>query len=513
MRVYPELASFAGNDIAVYVGARSFSKLSMSSLRSSLDSAIGQTIQLAAPAVGVYEYAVKLDSAVSGKVTSPPYNLHAEFALTGQDLSLRAVENLQLTFSLVILDAGKYAKTLSTLILEVKSLKFSIDAARERLFCEPGDATLVPSLQRAPDFDATVKQFGLDADTTTRVEGMLLYSGLASAITRSLSVACEIDLLQLFPGISFQGRLSLQASSDRQFLFIKGALSIGPRDGACKCPDPGNGIGQIQPGTLAPDSIINPNAAPSGAIGTVRFGGPTPVTDIRKILGRRSQGQGDSGLYMPNAVAEVLVGGPFPAVRVDVRDNGFIGWKAAGIVDFSSIRFSPDVGRGRFFVELEFRAEVYGSLHIDFGKLGKVRVTEFSAEQAQPGGNKVNIGFYLVLGSDGLFLKPVLEDLTFADFNVHLRVGTIIGTPFGFWGAVYGYIFDTILEKIIGFQIPIQLDHEIRKYMQKAMFTLLDASYAATLEGLIRRGYTINHLTALYDGGSDGLLISAGITD
>ena len=168
---------------------------------------------------------------------------------------------------------------------------------------------------------------------------------------------------------------------------------------------------------------------------------------------------------------------------------------------------------GRFYVEINFRSEVYGSVHVDLGKLGKIRVTSFSAEQEAAGVNRVKIGFYFVLGTSGIYIKPVLEELEISEFKVFLRLGTLIGTPFGGWGAVAGYIFDEILSRIIAHQIPLHFDLELRRYMGKVMFPLLSATYAAEIAGLLKRKPGTGApppLAALFDGGAQGFLISAG---
>jgi hypothetical protein len=165
---------------------------------------------------------------------------------------------------------------------------------------------------------------------------------------------------------------------------------------------------------------------------------------------------------------------------------------------------------GRIIVSFDFRLEVYGSVHVDLGKFGKVRVTAFSAEQDKPGGNHCEIDLYLVVGTKGIYLKPVLEDLTFSQFHVSLVLGTLIGTPFGGWGAVIGFIFDQILSKLIEHDLPLELDKKMREYMAKAIFPLLDANYALALadEVPIPKGKAVG---ALFDGSSTALLASAGL--
>ena len=502
--LFEEISSWAGNRAAIYVGAKSFSALSLTTFRNTLTTSVGQVVSLAVP-----PFAVRFDSAVAGAVSAE--DLKTEFELQGRDLSLRATDPVILEFSFGVLDAQRhFAKTLSKITLELRRLKFVIVPSAAKLIVSPAEAEVVPRIRRndPDDFDDTLKQFGLVKDVATRVEGMLLYSGLATAITQSVGSGQQVVLKLLFPSLAFDGSIELAHSADKQFLFLSAAAGVRCTGSGCACGGPGNGIGPSKPGQIdrKPDS----GDAQPYPVGTLTIGGPTPVKADDVIPGTRSQDAGDSGLFMPNSMAESLVDGPYPAARVDAEDNGFIGWKAVGIVDFSGFDFTPDPKFGRFYVDLKFRAEIYGHLQIDLGKLGKIRVTDFSAEQKHKGSNSLRIGFYCVIGTEGLFLKPVLEDLSFDPFEVSLVLGTLIGTPFGTPEVVAGYICDTILEKIISYQLPLQFDLELRRYMAKVMFPILKASYAAEIEGLMKRGG--GRLLALYDGDpATGFLFSASM--
>jgi hypothetical protein len=509
MSVYTEIAQFASGKAALYVGAKSFSTLALTSFRNALHIAVGSIQQLAVAHLGV---GVRFDSATAG--IGVAQDVQTRFEVAGvapanpysvREIDLRAIGLITLDFSLGVIDTvGGFSQVLTKLRLEIRDLRFSIDASALKLKVAAGDARITPTFKREPNFNDTIQQYGLDAETVTRVEGMLLYGGLASAITQTVATPQEIDLKRLFPAVSLDGKLLVGVSLDQQYLFLTGSHGmIGPA-GDCECADPGNGIGPTAPGEIHPGQ----DDPAAGAVGTITIGGPTPVVASKTILGRRSHGYGDSGIYIPNAMAAAMVQGPFPAIRFDVLDNGFIGWKAAALVDFNSFHFTPEPAHGRFYVKLGFRIEAYGSIHIDLGKLGKIRVTSFSAEQAGPGQNEVKIGFYAVLGTKGLYLKPVLEDVDFGLFEVHLAAGTLIGTPFGGWGAVIGFIFDQILSLIIASQIPIHLELELKRYMAKAMIPLLSATYAAEIEGTLRGDYPL--LAALYDGGPEGFLFSAG---
>jgi hypothetical protein len=507
MTVYTEIAAFSGIKPAVYIGSASFSRLLLESFQNSLSASLGQTVAMA-----VQPYVVRFDSAVGQRTGTPADRLATEFSITSipatghfpasKDLYLTITEPMILTFSFGILDAGRLI-LLTTLTLTISNIRFQIDVMNNTLDAQPSDAQIVPSFARDLKYNTNVVTYRLDPDTTTRVEGMLLYSGLATAITKTVSSPQTISLTELFQSVQFQGVMNFDLSTDRQFLFINADRDVEMKP-SCPCADVGNGIGPVGAGTTTPNPTANPTTG--APIGGITIGGPAKVDPTRPdILGPRRPGTGDSGFYLPNQMAQTIVQGPYPAIRLDITDNGFIGWKAAAIIDFASARFTPDPAFGRFYVELSFRVEVYGSLNVDLGKLGKIRITDFSAEQSGPGANSVNIGFYFVLGTGGIYIKPVLEDVDIGRFEIFLRLGTLIGTPFGTWGAVIGFIFDKILGLIISSQIPMHLDSELRKYMAKAMFTILSAQYAAKIIG-----YPASGLMALYDGGADGFLISSG---
>jgi hypothetical protein len=501
MPIHSQIASFASKQGAVYIGVRSFSRLALGSYRTSLATSMGKTIALS-PTLGAF--AVRFDSAVTTTSASSAADVQTKFEQQAREVSLCTEEPLRLVFSLGILAGGAVADVLGTLTLEVSKIRFAIDAGNESLTCAPGESTVVPSINRATDFEQLLIKHGLDRELVVRIEGMLLFSGLATAFSKMLSSQHSISLKELFPNVRFNGHIEFKVSADAQFLFLKGTQGLGiPPDSSCSCADVGTGIGPVVPGNLIPNAGADPA---TGSVGKLTIGGPTKIDpNIPPILGLRRRGEGDSGLYLPADLAFSLAQGPYPGVRLDISDNGFIGWKAAGFVDFNGAAFTMDAQRGRFFVDLQFRAEVYGSVHVDLGKLGKIRVTEFSAEQAGPGVNSIRVAFYLVLGTNGLYLKPVLEDVKFSQFEVNLRVGTLIGTPFGVWGAVIGFIFDKILGNLIGSQIPNSLDLELRRYMAKVMIPLLNANYAAGLVGLRTK-----FLAALFEGDSNGILMSVG---
>ena len=394
-------------------------------------------------------------------------------------------------------------------------MKFQIEASDRQLVCAPDTATLKPSFSRHKNFDSVLERHGIDPLEMTHIEGMLLYGGLASVVRVSMAKPQAVDLPRLFPGIVFQGRIEFEISTDQKQLFVTGRRGATRHpESHCECADVGDGIGSVNRGEFvrkAEGSNRNEHVPFAG----ITLHGPSSVKADSVVGKRRLKREGDNGLFMPVRMAESLVNGPFPGVRFDLRDEGFIGWKAAAFIDVSDFDFEPYPTQGRFQVTLEFRVEIYGSVHIDLGKLGRIRVTTFEGEQDAAGSNSVKIGFYAVIRAGELLLKPVLEDISFGEFDIHMKLFTLVGTPFGTKGAVIGFILDRIIGELIAWQIPIRLERELRAYMARPMFPIMDAYYSAQIEGLQKtNGGTgnIQLLHALYTGCADrGFLFSTGI--
>ena len=358
--------------------------------------------------------------------------------------------------------------------------------------------------------------YSIDPIQVARVEGALRYSGLASAVRNSMATPQTVDLRRLFPGLIFHGRVKFKISASQKQLFLSGSngASRDP-ESLCECADVGNGIGPVKAGEMEPgEENSDRTEGEAILVAGIKLGGPSSI-DPAFVVGRmREQGEGDNGVFMPVSMVKSLVDGPFAGVRFDLREEGFIGWKASTFIDISKVDFTPEPEQGRLFVTLVFRVEINGSLYVDMGKLGKIRVTNFSGEQSRPSSNTVNVGFYAVFRTGEVFLKPVLKGITLGNFDVHMQIFTLLGTPFGTSGVLIGYILDKILGQLVAWEIPIHLERELRAYMARAMFPILDAYYSAQIEGLQkgRRSLAIRDLGVLYNGRKEkGFLFSSGV--
>ncbi|WP_442489400.1 hypothetical protein [Halomonas litopenaei] len=501
-----EISDFSQGHPAIYIGKKTLTNIATHSLSELIRESIGKTISIPT----LPPFAVRLESV---KTSNNEKEITTNISISNNsEIQLKTQEELTLNFSFGAIAEDSLLE-LSLLNIRILDLKFSISSSSEKITATPGDAKVIPELTRETDFLDNIKKLDLDIDMVTRVEGMLLYSSLATAITKTVSNGHEINIRNLFPSIIFNGRVELSLSWDEEYIFITGSHGASLPISSCDCSSHIDGIGPVKPGEVIVGESTETKEPPNDSVGSITIGGPSPVKPSYEVIGNSRKGHGDTGLFLSYKTLENIVDGTFPGARLDLSQNTFIGWKAAVFIDFNELKFSPDPNYGRFYVELSFRVEVYGSVHVDLGKLGKIRVTNFSAEQKSAGDNSVTIGCYPVIGSNGIFLKPVLEEVNFNDFDVFLRLGSLAGTPFGGWGAVTGYIFDEILSKIIGYLIPIHLDLELRKYMGKLTIPLLDAYYAANIAGILNRksSHSKPLLVPLYEGGKNGFLFSTGL--
>ena len=506
---YPEIVAFANDEPAVYIGAKTFAHLALASLQTALQelqSSKDRIVSLAAQ-----PFAVRLESVHVG--SDPKTEIEAEFTVDPipgspehKEVFLVSPKTLTLMFSLgVIASSGAFDSVLTTITLKINDLRFEITTSTDAIIVSAGEAKITPSFCRACDFYDLLEKYKIDVAETTRIEGMLLYGGLASSINSTIATPHRIDLRRMFPGISIADNARIETSIDRKFIYI--GCDSGLIDDECKCRDVGNGIGAVQASvaTLAPNSTKT-------HVGKFRLGVPATINPKDVTIPTQKM-EGDAGIFLPFKTLDSSIKGPYPALRIDVNNNGFIGWRATGIVDFDPKSFRVDIKpeQGLFLINFSFRVEIYGNIHADLGKLGKPKITNFSAMQSGPNANKCRIGFYLVTGTEHIYFKPVLEELTIETHEIDQDIGTLIGTCFGSEKEVAKYIIDTIINAALAYALSRELDLALRRAMQKLMIPLLGAQYVAEMEGLsleLARGKNLRPGSV---GDQRGFLVSCGL--
>lgn len=509
MTIYDEISEFAQKEAAIFLGAKSLSGMALETFRSTLEVYNGQLLQLLSR-----PFVVRFDGARAGATALPPGALPlAVLSENELGVKLRIAEPLVLSFSLGVWEHDALAAILATIELTADDLSFQLEANGNSLAILPADSNLSTQTKYAANLDDLLARFALSKDLLLKVEGMLCLGGLASAIAKTLSSPQKIDLQKLVPGVSFEGKARFSVSSDNKTLFVGCSKTRRGSIGApCDCAPPSmDGLGPVIPGIATKGTHRDEDGEPIGAVGKLKLGGPSAV-DPSKVIRPLGKGVGDCGLFLSTSTAKSMVDGVFPAIRIDLSDNGQIGWSAAALIDFSDVQFALDENPYRLVVKVSFRAEVFGRLTFDLGKLGRKHLADFNATQNEQGANSIKICIYPQPGKRGIYLKPVLEDIQIGDYSVELpRIGTLVGSIWPGWGTLIGYIFDKILAGAVGYQLPRELELQMYRSMAQMMFTLLEFSYAAQIAGLVEQVLQGRRLAPLLTGGAEGLLLSVGI--
>jgi hypothetical protein len=496
MTLHDEIAAAAGQDAAVYIGADTLSSLVLDALRSALTISVGSTFAVTNP-----PYVARLVSATTVGGNAPS-SLSATLSDSGGSISIGVIGGLRLEVALGASDPAGAFVAFTTIEMLINNLEFEVEADLGRVTCTPLGAAFIPNIIRDANFDAIVQGLGLDPIEAARVEGVLAYSGIQSLVAMSVSTPREIDLRELFPGMIFHGALRASVvgpaapNGMTALLIIPGQILPDP-DAICDCGGVGDGLGPNHPGSATPKGPDN---------GTINVGGPT--VPVNPVLGRRQRAIGEAGVYIPRSLADVITTGPYPAVRVDVAGGGFIKWKATAIVDFQKVGIDFDAADGAIVLSLTCRISISGKIQADFGKLGKVTIANFSADQAA-GANHLEIGLYVVIRDGVVYLKPVAGVIDIGPFDVDIHFGSIIG--FGGAGDVLNFIFGTILASIVAHRLPGEMRSKLSDYLAKTSWKLVGIGYWIGLVNYV--SHSAPNPRAQWDGLPDSLLVSRGFED
>lgn len=495
MSLHDDIATLAKSKPALYIGAKTISGIVLDTFKTQTQFLVGKAIPIVSPPFGAI---LTTAQTVNG---NPTGSVEVTFQKRGQSLFLDVLGGLKLAIEFGILNATGTGlqHTLTDIGMLASDINFEIMPREDRLDAKPASAKFVPSIQRRPYFDDLIKQLGLDESAVARIEGVVAYSGIQTAIATMLKEPHSLSMAALFPGLQLLGPLQSEIANQSKTLVLIPTKIEQSHEAVCNCADPGDGLGATQPGAGQP----NPGN-PGGVGGSISIGGPTAPTPGSVKLGRRTKGVGDSGLYMPQVMAQAVTDGPFPAISFETRDSGTIGWSADTYVVLKKINLDIDQGRGAIIVELDLQIKLYGSIEFDLGKLGRIRVSDFWVKQKP--GSKVIIALVVNIDDQGrVYLKPIADRIDIAGFDVLVAIGTLIGSCFGSVGAVIGFIFDTILSRIISWKLPSTIRDGISDYMATTAWKILDVRY---LGDVTHEAPANSFPYAYYDAKPDSLLIS-----
>lgn len=484
-QLHQEFESLAGDNAAVYVAESVLKRLALQSLIDNLQLRRGKVFQVTEtkPFVAKLVHVGTLQDPTSG--TMPEGSLSS----SGSDIFLEVAGGLSVEVAIgfngsATGDPPTMVDHYATVTMSVRQFKFLVSAIPSKLVVEAAEAVFIPSITAEVD-DGTMGQFasthGVDKDELHRIEGLLAYSGIQTQIALSVSQPNKIEFTRLFYGLKLSGELHAHVSSSSTSLGNSRVLMLIPSEGissnpdtVCECGGSDNGIG------MAPGSQFDPNT------GDIQFGDIGPADQSKLDFGLGQNGDGGVGVYIPRSLAEVIVDGVFPAIRVDFSNNGFVGFSAHGVADFGDIDFDFVPGDLELEVRVGFRLAAHGRIHIDLGKLGKPKIGDFHADQGSSTANTVVVRIRLAIEDGVVYLKPYIRRLSIGSFSANVNFFANVLSPFGSKGALIGFIIDRILEPIFAHNIPFLVRDAIKDYFVGLRWKLVDAQYYGVLASITK---------------------------
>lgn len=450
-------------------------------------------------------------SAVNGQFALE--NVELDFDAATQSVNLSFKKGLTISVEMGFLEthtdvAGTKTNLLedvfSTASLIVKSLKFRLVIDNESISSASGASSV--KMAYTPASDGTLSTIAADRGISVadlhRMEGTI-GNGIQTMFSGFIATSHKLDFLTLFPGFSMRGRIKPYVSTDGEYLFLVPGEGIDFKPGGTTgCNGIGDGMGGFTPGTIVSQPPINPDGSISSQPGQISIN-PTPPAEPSTSLGRRSEGIGNIGLYLPRSTARSLLPEVIPGIRVRVGSGGTLSWQAEAFVGFTSFNFDFNPDAGAIETGIEFSIDASGYLEFDLGKiLGRHRIGSFSIDQTQR--NEVRVAFIPVITNTGVVIKPVIIPGTvISPFDVHVQIGRFFGMVFGSVGAFYGFVFDTVIARLVQRRLPGEIRSAIENALSRSAWTLIDVGEWADILGSTRESSV--HYHAL----SDSLLVSA----
>jgi len=500
MTLHDDIAKIAGPRPAVYVGAETLSGVSFDTFRSQIETMVGVHV----PTVTDRFYAKLLSAQTVGGASAK--KLEFRLRQDASSIYLEASGGLRVIVEFGAAEqdpAGNYLETkLAQIDMLVKDVYVSLKVSSDKIAASPSNAVFIPTITRVDDFDDLCSKLGLDQVQASRVEGTIAYSGIQTIISSLLREPQVISLTTLFPGVLLLGQIEAQVTPGREAILIIPGDGVQTQPGAvCDCADTIDGIGVTQPGSATPD-------------GKFTIGGPTVPAAGAVKLGSRARGIGESGLYMPLALAEIITAGPPPITKTEIGQNGFVGWDAQAVVDWKVRTTWFDTNRGvimvRWFAE-PGSAFAVGDIWVDLGKLGKHDIASFTAKQ-QPSPSTFTVALFPDAIAGMTTLHPIVEAIDMGDFFIEPSIKSLVMAPFSGLGAILTFIAETIMNVIVAHNVPIELTRRLKEYLATVSWKIQDLSYMGVRSHSVKNPLLARPVV-LYDAKTDSMLLSGQFGD
>jgi hypothetical protein len=462
--LHTEIKSLAGANPAAYLSIELLNTLTIRRFLIAINKITGAEI----PAGGSKRpLSASLDSAT---FKTPPLSSARLTKYSSDPHQIGLELNSELTVTVKVFVKGDKTKLVSTVTVVVSDLMILGTYSRNTVSFEGLNSTAVSVVTRDKDADKVLASAGIDPLEAARVEGLIAYSAINSSINAFLAQRQEVSLSDLFPSFDFGTAANLVPLDSGRSLGIIPSEFTGVESAACRCAS-GSDLGVSQ----SSNTITVPSNPKAGTVlGGVVIGGPVAEkVDPLRDLGRRYEGSGAAGVYLPKVAYSGLTVQAMPAISVKASDNGFIGFDADATVGFSGIAVSLDAKNGGVIVSVNMDIEVHATCTLDMGcgirlPIGYAIINPVSGSNAN-----LKMGFYPTVDQSGTVkLKGVLQ---YVDMGTFVAVIVGVGTALEIIGvtAWIGFLIDVVLSAIVSHNLPSILRDEVKKYLGQNEWILL----------------------------------------
>lgn len=518
MTLHSEIESLSGNKASVYLNRHTLSFVVLQSLADALYNSASAPFKVNPDLdFGAQLNSVKIGSSTSSSadIVKEGTKLEKRISADHFDADGNGVEEIYLTFDkrmIVEVDIGFIEEDtsgasvlvdkFSTVKLKISDFSFLLRVGSETIRSESGTGKVHTTFARVPStlFAEIANRRGGEL-LLSRMEGVV-GSGVQTVFASTIRRENSISLQELFPGVLLQGSIAPHVDKLGNNLIIipSRGLSVAPGT-VPDCMGIGDGMGDFTGGSA---QIGGGNAA-SGQVSVGGIVASKPGTS----LGRRREGEGEIGIYLPAQTASDLSPKTIPGVRITIGGGGFISWGVEAFVGFNSGSVDFDRRRGAITTEIEFTLECDGFFELDLGKiLGTQRIGVFGVSQNRS--NSIGVAFFPVLKDGVISIKPMVEphNTNIAPFDVWVNVGKFFGLAFGSFGAAIGFVFDTILSRLVRRKLPLKVREAVSNALASSSWVLIDLSEWMSL---INAEDSLQQSGVLYSVESSSILVSTAL--
>lgn len=371
-------------------------------------------------------------------------------------------------FSIRLAYQGDLSKTFVRFVFTVPQLKFHLRGIGTALRfamvpVEVRVSTLLDDIER----EEALRASGIDADELLRVEGIFAYGTGDSLLNSVFGNLRDIDLVALFPTVTFGGELFVRATNTDDETGSAEALLVVPEFFS-----------------LSTLGTCSPHSAVEGAIVTTtkpRDAGATDGSrswDFNALIENRPASlpaanteRPDAGLFLPRALLDQHFGSLTPAINYEESDSGFVGYTIRATASITGVQVMLQPGALR--LNLRFKLWALGRLNIEVPCVGRQSFAELEARLPENGEADVSVDLRVALDSGArVLLLSEVVGLNLGKASVNLSLLGPLGRTLG--ANYWGYVADFIIGRVIQNNLPGMVFDAIRNTVDRHYFIVAD---------------------------------------